>query len=519
MALLLAFPLLLGPTAATAGGGVRPYDDGPVLRSFDAVGDLPIELALEFFTGPPPASWAPESIPVEICSQQANRPFAVTAQEFRDVLTSATAMWTASGLAVGFSYVGDCEHANRWQFENGITEIGFDDFRDVVKGQSAAVATGTWTTIFGGKEFIEFDIVLDRRLNLPLQCFESVIAHELGHVLGLGHSDDARDLMFPSFNPNDLGTCPTEARAAELDALRTLYGDNFAPTIEEPAAIVIGAGDEATISVVAVDAEDDPLTFVWEQTDGETVAFEANGPTLTLSAPDTPGAELRFRVTVSDPFGHATSVEVLIGIDATPAPPSTGPTLAGIGVSIGGDDAAFEWALPPGATSFELCSQGTVELCSRTTSASQAISWETVISQAGSSSAYRVFSGGARLTSAAACNGAGCGPSVEGPLAGGLRWLPWDIDFDYFGMAMDLPGVSITIAGAVNLSATPRQFTLYSGTELNPQQRVLRRCGELGPGESCLGVLLPGDRGHGDIVTVVSSAAGTPTTEHRVTIR
>jgi hypothetical protein len=518
LALVLALPLPFASTDVSAEGGSRVYDDGAVLVSRDPVSAIPIELTIEFFTDPPPAVWPRESIPVEICSQQSNRPFAYTADDFRDVVASATSMWTGVGVGVGFQYIGDCTQDDRWQFDNGLTEVGFDDFRDVVKGQSAGVATGTWTTLFGTKEFVEFDVVLDERLNVPLQCFESIVAHELGHVLGLGHSDDERDLMFASFDPNDLDTCPTEARPIEVDALRVLYGNNLAPVFEEPPTLIADAGAEVVLTVDASDAEDDALRFEWEQLDGDPVEFVGEGDTLRFTAPDAPGAELRFQVTAIDPIGHATSVEVLIGIDSTPEAPSGMPTLVSIDVTADGADAGFTWALPE-ATSFELCTGGPAPGCERSTAGTLAIDWETVVATAGSPTARRVFTSGARETSAAACNAAGCGPAMDGPLAGGLRWIPWDVDFDYFGMAMDASNFRMTIGGVTNLSDQPRSFTLYSGTDTSPRARVIKRCGVLEAGEACLGLLLPTSGGHGTLVTVVSTAIGTPTTEHRITVR
>lgn len=519
IALLLAVSLVLDAASAAAEGGAKPYDEGAVLLSRDPVSTLPVALALEFFTDPPPAVWPRESIPVAICSQQHNRPSAVTAEEFRDAVAAATAMWTAVGVGVGFDYGGDCTHDDRWRPDNGITEIGFDDFRDVVKGQSAAVATGTWTTLFGTKEFVEFDVVLDERIDVPQRCFQSIVAHELGHVIGLGHSDDERDLMFASFDPSDPDTCPIQARDVEVDALRVLYGDNLPPALEEPPPLIADAGAEVVLTVQASDAEDDPLSFEWEQIDGDPVDFSSQGDTLRFTAPDTPGAELRFRVTALDPIGHAASVDVLVGIDATPTPPAGAPMLVAIDASRTGEQAEFTWTLPGDATSVEVCTSGFTVDCDRSTAGVQQIDWESVISTAGSPTARRIFTSGARETSAAACNAAGCGSATRGPLAGGLRWTPWDVDFDYLGMAMDSTTVRITIAGVVNLSDEPRVFTLYSGTEVQPRARVIRRCGALEAGATCLGVLLPTDRGHGELVTVVSTASGTPTTEHRITIR
>lgn len=58
-------------------------------------------------------------------------------------------------------------------------------------------------------------------LNGDHDIFESVIRHELGHVLGLGHSDIFTDLMAPSVETSN--GQPIDASDRECAAARSLY--------------------------------------------------------------------------------------------------------------------------------------------------------------------------------------------------------------------------------------------------------------------------------------------------------
>ncbi|CAI0627559.1 unnamed protein product [Linum tenue] len=52
---------------------------------------------------------------------------------------------------------------------------------------------------------------------------ESVAVHEIGHLLGLGHSSDESAIMFPSIGP---GTRKVELAQDDIDGLLQLYGSN-----------------------------------------------------------------------------------------------------------------------------------------------------------------------------------------------------------------------------------------------------------------------------------------------------
>ena len=70
----------------------------------------------------------------------------------------------------------------------------------------------------------------------------------------------------------------------------------------------------------------------------------------------------------------------------------------------------------------------------------------------------------------------------------------------------------------VNLSSSSRIFTFYNGPADDPQLQLLKKCGPLRPGGLCIGFQGATNR-HYEIVDIVSTNRGTPTTEHHITVR
>ena len=477
-------------------------------------------------------------MPVEICSLQANRPSSVSASEFRSAVTDAALAWNAALAAVGVDYIGDCPSGAVWQKDNNRNEIGFDDGRNVGGGQSVAITLGTWQSFFApgsqqtvvAREFVEADIVIDHTINIPVACFRWTVSHEVGHALGFGHSDSTSDLMFPSFNPNVLSTCPTTPSSAEVALLQSLYGSNAAPSVDAGLDRSVDLAAQVTLAAAATDPEGGPLTYQWQQISGTAVSLSSGGAgqNVTFSAPNAEAA-LAFEVTVSDQFLHVSTDSVQISVSTTGGIPTSFPVFDSIlpaafvpGTLAG--TTALGWTQVDGASSYEFCSAvSPITLDSNCDpglpTPSVAVTWDSVLGPAGSADATRVFTGGWRYTRIQACSSQGCTQAVEGPIAGGLRWAAWDIDYDFLAMTFDIAGFQFTFGAVVNLSGTARQFQLGNGPAGDPFQTTMGSCTSVGANGLCFAFLDFNAGNQESVLGVRSSRPGTPTTEHHIVVR
>jgi len=497
-------------------------DGGALLSPADWLpNSMPLELAIAFFTsGSPPVRWAASVPVVPVCTRQANRPAWVTADEFRQSVNQAAGHWNSAGARVGISYMGDCAGSGSWSTDNGINEIGWDDFRNQVRAPAVAVTIGQWTIAPGQRSFKETDVIFGTSTALPAGCFNHTMTHELGHVLGLGHSDVVGDVMFPSFNSNDPSTCLGTPSASERAFLQGLYGVNNPPVISGNLQRTANTGATTTISLSTADPDGGALTHQWRQTAGPSVNFTSSNAVLSFVAPSTP-TSLAFQLVVEDLYLAPASATVQVSV-VTPAARPGPPSFDDFGANVTASQMELRWGSSSGATHYRLCSTptgGTQTTCATQDSATVQMTWPTVVGAASPGEALRVFNSGTRLTAMEACNSTGCSTPGVGPHAGGLRWLAHEASYDFFALAFDLPGMRFTIIGVVNLEGPARRFQMFTGTVDDPRARRIMSCGNVAAGGLCVGFIDPSSRFHTPLATIVSDRTGTPTMEHRIRIR
>jgi len=113
---------------------------------------------------------------------------------FIDAIRRAFGLWSAAGVPVAFDFSADSSSAEvvfRWkpQFEierSGQTDLHWDQDGHI---QSAVVTLAT------------FD---PKGRAMDVDDIRVVAEHEIGHVLGLDHSPDSTDLMFPTAKVREL---------------------------------------------------------------------------------------------------------------------------------------------------------------------------------------------------------------------------------------------------------------------------------------------------------------------------
>ncbi|MEC4727159.1 choice-of-anchor B family protein [Shewanella sp. D64] len=110
---------------------------------------------------------------------------------------------------------------------------------------------------------------------------------------------------------------------------------NTAPSVSAGESREVNAGETVTLMATATDAENDPITYLWELVEGN-VSLSANHLAEVSFVAPSENASLSFRVTATDSFGASSQASVTIQVKAAVVTP---PTTSG---SSGGGG-AFNW--------------------------------------------------------------------------------------------------------------------------------------------------------------------------------
>jgi hypothetical protein len=137
---------------------------------------------------------------------------------------------------------------------------------------------------------------------------------------------------------------------------------NHTPSVTAGPDLSVRPGATVTITAQGSDVDGSAqLTYVWSQSQGPSVALQAQGATVTFTAPPTDGDTLRLTVAAIDPggaFGYdAVDITVSASAPETPTPTSGQSNATARGVLLGGSlpaNGGFGLLLFSGGTSDEL---------------------------------------------------------------------------------------------------------------------------------------------------------------------
>ena len=164
----------------------------------------------------PRRSWA--SAPLVIVDNRGNSTITDSdggATATRNAITSTQA-WNGSGSGTVVNAVIGSVAA--WQLGDGVPMLNFRDPQRACKGTCLAA---TFTGFYSGGTINDADIVTNTRydwtsVSEPGGCasefyIEGVMVHEVGHLLGLGHSNVTGSTMYPSVSSCNNNPATTEA--------------------------------------------------------------------------------------------------------------------------------------------------------------------------------------------------------------------------------------------------------------------------------------------------------------------
>ncbi|HEX7152011.1 MAG TPA: M57 family metalloprotease [Thermoanaerobaculia bacterium] len=199
------------------------------------------------------------------------------------------AAWTNDASSnIVYGYGGTTTRNSAFIAGDGVHSIQFNDPSNEIPGAFNPALGGTlavggaWfgnsTHTFAGERFytiLEADLVIQNGLPLPGVAglgFDHVVTHELGHTLGLRHSDEppfggtqSFTAIMASSVDFDADTQGSNLQSWDLEAISAVYGAGpqcAAPAITaQPQSVSLARSEPVTLSVTATG--DAPLTYQW----------------------------------------------------------------------------------------------------------------------------------------------------------------------------------------------------------------------------------------------------------------
>jgi len=284
-------------------------------------------------------------------------------------IQASTNRWNAAGSSFVFGSGGTTAPRCTTQIlNNSAVTISFMDPCGEISADGGVLAIGgsyfleSGTTVNGQffRTAIEGFVVNNDSpfaLNFLTQsgCFADVQLHELGHVLGLGHTDDSRAIMFPSIN-NSCTSGPNGLGVDDVQGLLFIYpGSGVTPPGSAPASVsvVVNGTASITVSWSAVNAATSyRLDFRASPTGPVIQAVPATGTSITVAIPAGITGTFYVSVTGLNSAGAGPSsapVAFTIGGGGPTTPP---PAPSSVTATVNGRDVSVTWPGASGATSY-----------------------------------------------------------------------------------------------------------------------------------------------------------------------